>query len=77
VSVRTRLYEALGAIRARQILSEFFPGGSARHEIRRRVVARTEKGEIEAGATSAVILELVNELISYARSQRPEVNYKK
>jgi intracellular multiplication protein IcmB len=77
VSVRTRLYEALGAVRARQILSEFFPGGSARHEIRRRVIQRTERGEVEAGATSAVILELVNELIAYARSQKPEINYKK
>jgi intracellular multiplication protein IcmB len=69
VTVRTRLYVALGAQLARQILSQFFPGGSARHEIRRRVVLRTEKGEMEEGATSVVIAELADELIAYARSR--------
>ncbi|MDD5586218.1 MAG: type IV secretion protein IcmB [Alphaproteobacteria bacterium] len=70
VEVRTRLYIALGAPTARQILSQFFPGGTARHEIRRRVVLRTEKGEIESGATSVVINELVEELTAYARNQK-------
>jgi intracellular multiplication protein IcmB len=70
VEVRSRLYVALGAPAARQILSQFFPGGTARHEIRRRVVLRTEKGEIESGATSVVITELVEELTTYARNQK-------
>ncbi len=69
VEVRNRLYTALGAVKARQILAQFFPGGSARQEIRRRVVQRTERGEIESGATSVVITEMVNELTAYARSE--------
>ncbi|MDD3288891.1 MAG: type IV secretion protein IcmB [Alphaproteobacteria bacterium] len=69
VEVRTRLYASLGAETARQLLARFFPGGSARKEIRRRVVLRTEKGEVESGATSVVIDELVNELVSYSRNQ--------
>lgn len=70
VEVRSRLYIALGAPRARQILAQFFPGGSARQEIRRRVVLRTERGEIESGATSVVIGELVDELVAYTHSQK-------
>ena len=70
VEVRNRLYVSLGAPAARQILSQFFPGGSARQEIRRRVVLRTEKGEVESGATSVVVNELVEELAAYARNQR-------
>jgi intracellular multiplication protein IcmB len=62
VTVRTRLYEKVGAAKARQILSNTFPGGSARQEIRRRVLLRTERGEIETGATAVVVEELVNEL---------------
>jgi intracellular multiplication protein IcmB len=68
VMLRTELYSALSAPIARQTLSKFFPGGSARQEIRRRVVLRTEKGEVESGATSVVIGELAQELIAHARS---------
>lgn len=64
--LRSRLYERIGAARARQILAANFPGGSARNDIRRRVLAKVEAGEIEAGATSAVIAELVEELIGRA-----------
>ncbi len=67
VELRKRLYVALGANRARHTLAQFFPGGSARQEIRRRVVMRTEKGEIESGATSVVIEELGRELIAQVR----------
>jgi len=70
VEIRNRLYIALGAQRARQILAQFFPGGSARQEIRRRVVLHTERGEIETGATTVVINELVDELATYARAQK-------
>jgi intracellular multiplication protein IcmB len=68
VELRNRLYMAVGAIRARQTLAQFFPGGSARQEIRRRVVLRTEKGEIESGATVVVIDEIARELIAQARA---------
>ncbi len=71
VQVRTKLYEALTANRARQVLAQFFPGGSARQEIRRRVVLRTEKGEVESGATTVVISEIVQELVNYAHAQSP------
>jgi intracellular multiplication protein IcmB len=70
VEIRSRLYIALGAPKARQILAQFFPGGSSRQEIRRRVVLRTERGEIESGATTVVINELVEELVTYARNQK-------
>ena len=66
VQLRGRLYEALGAANGRQVLAKFFPGGSARQEIRRRVVLRTERGEIEQGATSVVVEELGRELINHA-----------
>lgn len=62
VALRTRLYERLGASRARLVLAQNFPGGTARHEIRRRVVNRTERGEIESGATAQVIDDLANEM---------------
>ncbi|HBM90874.1 MAG TPA: type IV secretion protein IcmB, partial [Rhodospirillaceae bacterium] len=72
VDVRTKLYVALGASYARRILARFFPNGSARQEIRRRVVQRTEQGEIESGATNVVISELAEELITYARNHQDE-----
>ncbi len=77
VQVRSRLYTTLGAPLARQILSQFFPGGSARQEIRRRVVLRTERGEIESGATSVVINELVEELVTYAHNNKIQPSDKK
>jgi intracellular multiplication protein IcmB len=76
VDLRNRIYVALGAGRARQILARTFPGGSARQEIRRRVVLRTERGEIESGATAVVIDEIANELIAQARSGHSQVTVK-
>jgi len=73
VSIRTQLYVALGANQARSVLAQFFPGGSARQEVRRRVVLRTERGEVEHGATSVVIAELVEELVVYARNHQLQV----
>jgi len=67
VLLRGHLYTALGAPLARRVLSKYFPGGSARQEVRRRVVAYTEKGEIEASATSAVIHEMAQELVKAVR----------
>ena len=69
VALRTQLYSVMGAGSARQLLAKFYPGGSARQEIRRRVVQRTESGEVEGGATSAVIKELADELIAYSHEE--------
>ena len=45
VAIRNRVYGKLGASRARQVLAAGYPGGSARSEIRRRVLARSEDGD--------------------------------
>jgi intracellular multiplication protein IcmB len=68
VALRSQLYTALGASRARVILARFFPGGSARQEVRRRVVMRLEKGDVESGATNVVIAELTQELINQSHA---------
>jgi intracellular multiplication protein IcmB len=65
--LRNYLYDNLGASNGREILAKFFPGGTARHEIRRRIVIRAERGELETGSSSYVIQELANELIAHAR----------
>lgn len=63
VAIRTRLYNKLGAHRARQMLALNFPGGSARSEIKRRIIALAEKGETRAAAISQVIESIVEELV--------------
>ncbi|HEU0118754.1 MAG TPA: type IV secretion protein IcmB, partial [Alphaproteobacteria bacterium] len=68
VQLREKLYVALGASAARNILAKYFPGGTARQEIRRRIVLRTEKGEIESGALGSVIEEMVQELVAHAHN---------
>jgi len=68
VAIRNRLYSRLGARRARQMLSSNFPGGSARSEIKRRVFTRAETGENQTIAVSAVVEEIVEELV--AQSQK-------
>ena len=68
VAIRTRLYEALGAHRARQMLSANFPGGSARGEIKRRILDLAEKGETRSAALSVVIETIVKELIEASKS---------
>ncbi len=73
VTLRNLLYTALGAASGRRILGQYFPGGSARQEIRRRVVLRTERGEVESGATSVVIQELAQELINFAHADPSKV----
>ena len=42
VAIRSRLYSKIGAQRARRILATYFPGGSARSEIKRRVLTKSE-----------------------------------
>jgi intracellular multiplication protein IcmB len=67
VSIRNRLYVKLGASRARQMLAAAYPNGSARNEIRRRVLAKSESGEARAAMISAIIEELVDELIEASK----------
>jgi intracellular multiplication protein IcmB len=66
VSLRSRLYNQLGAQRARRILSIYFPGGSARTEVKRRVIAIAESGEGDTkdAAVGAVIDAMVDELVA-------------
>ena len=68
VSIRNRLYSILGAARARQMLSTSFPGGSARTEIRRRVLANSESGDSRNAMISGVIEEIINELIEESKA---------
>ncbi|MFA5593045.1 MAG: type IV secretion protein IcmB [Micavibrio sp.] len=63
VAIRNRLYQRLGASRARQMLAVNFPGGSARSEIKRRVMMLAERGEIRSAALSQVIEQISEELI--------------
>jgi len=64
VAIRNRLYGRLGAGRARQILATAFPGGSARNEIKRRVLMKSEnEKESRSALASAVIDEIVEELV--------------
>jgi intracellular multiplication protein IcmB len=69
VVVRDRLYARIGAVRARRLLATVFPGGTARHEIRRRIVMRTERGELTVNAQAAVLQELVDELGAFVTKE--------
>ena len=68
MAIRTRLYNKLGAHRARQMLAANFPGGSARGEIKRRIITLAEKGETKSAALSQVIDDIVAELISASQA---------
>jgi intracellular multiplication protein IcmB len=70
VAIRNRLYNKLGASRARQMLASSYPGGSARGEIRRRVLAKSESGEGRSAMISAVIEEIVDELVAESKAQQ-------
>jgi len=63
VAIRNRLYTVLGASRARQMLALKFPGGSARDEIRRRVLSNSEGGDSRQAMISGVIETIVDELV--------------
>lgn len=78
VAIRTRLYGRVGAGRARQLLASNFPGGSARSEIKRRILMKSEKeGESKSAMTSAVIEEIVAELIDSAKKADMEERLEK
>lgn len=71
VSIRNRLYSLLGAARARQMLASKFPGGSARNEIRRRVLSNSEKGgDSRQAMISAVIEGLVQEMVEESKAEQ-------
>lgn len=72
VSIRNKLYTKLGASRARQVLAHAYPGGSARSEIRRRVLAKSEDGDIRATLISSVINEIIEELMMIEQQTRHE-----
>jgi intracellular multiplication protein IcmB len=69
VAIRGRLYSKLGATRSRQMLAINFPGGSARGEIKRRVMMLAEKGELRSAAVSQVVEEIVNELVEASQTK--------
>lgn len=79
VAIRNRLYSKIGAQRARRVLATYFPGGSARSEIKRRVLAKSEadQGENRNAAISAVIEEIVEELMTAALKAQEEQVFKK
>jgi intracellular multiplication protein IcmB len=78
VAVRNRLYERMGAGRARQVLASSFPGGSARAEIKRRIIRKSENEvDSKAAMTSAVVDEIVEELVESSRKMAEEEAGKK
>lgn len=70
VLIRNRLYTKFGAGRARQILAAAFPSGSARTEIKRRILMKSqESGDSKSAALSAVIDEILEELSNASTQQ--------
>lgn len=63
VAIRSRLYNILGAHLTRQILAINFPNGSARNEIRRRIIELSEHGHARSAALAQVIDDIVAELV--------------
>ncbi len=72
VAIRGRLYDKIGAGTTRQLLAMEYPGGSARSEIRRRVLARSEDGEQRSALISEIIDEIVEEIIELSRRLKRE-----
>lgn len=69
VIIRNRLYAKFGAGRARQMLAVSFPGGSARNELKRRVLLKADSGESRVSTMSKIIEELIEELIDTYNKQ--------
>ncbi len=72
VAIRNRVYLKLGASRGRQMLAASFPGGSARNEIRRRVLSKSEGGESRSAMISEVINEIVQEIVDASKLAQKE-----
>jgi len=75
VAIRSRLYAKLGAGRARLILAANYPSGSARSEIRRRILDRADQNEGQASALNAIVEELVEELVEDSKKNAKEDAY--
>lgn len=73
VAIRNRLYARLGASQARKLLGVNFPGGSARSEIRRRVAALSEKGDVDNASIGAVIEKIVDELVGSTKVKLADI----
>lgn len=74
VAIRTRLYDRLGASNARRVLAANFPGGSARGEIKRRIIALSEKGDTQAASLNKVIETIVEELTAAGQNSLNKVS---
>ena len=74
VAMRNRLYTRVGAGPARRLLAGNFPGGSARSEIRRRVADLADKGDVEKASVSAVIDEMVADMVKTAQEAMLEAS---
>jgi intracellular multiplication protein IcmB len=72
VAIRNRLYTKLGAARARQMLAITYPGGSARNEIRRRVLQKSESGESRSAMIGSIIQEMVDEMTEASKKALKE-----
>ncbi len=72
VAIRSRLYAKLGAGRARLVLAASYPGGSARSEIRRRILERAENNEAKSAMMGAIIEELVDEMVEDSKKAAKE-----
>lgn len=75
VLIRNRLYSKFGAGRARQILAASFPAGSARTEIKRRILMKSQEGgagESKSAALMAVIDEILEEMIAASTQEALE-----
>lgn len=72
VAIRNRLYARLGAGRGRQMLASNYPGGSARNEIRRRVLTRSEDNESRSAMISFIIQEIVDELVAESKATQKQ-----
>lgn len=70
VAIRSRLYNKIGAGRARIVLAATYPGGSARDDIRKRVLERSEDGDDRNAMTAAIIEDIVDELVEESKKQR-------
>jgi hypothetical protein len=54
------------------MLAASYPGGSARNEIRRRVLAKSESGESRGAMISEVINEIVQEIVDASKLAQKE-----
>lgn len=69
-ALRNRLYELLGAVRARQVLAKRFPGGSAKSEVEARASrAENRHARTDGDINQGIIEQLVKELAGQAYSK--------